>query len=257
MKTVTALALLLLLHTPASAQTDEMKTIAEQQRQILSTLNEIKGLLESNAAVRPPQPQPPAPPSALTLHDEAFRGQDGATVAIVEYADYECPYCGQYEHDIYPQISKDYIQTGKVRYFFRDLPLPMHPHAMVAAHAARCAGEQGKYWEMHDSLFAKQNAIRDVDMPDRAKQLGLDTAKFSECLSSNRYVDDINRSAAEAQNMGIEGTPTFFVGKLDSAGGVTNLKPIVGARPYEAFKSVIDGLLADGTVPGGGHLDGK
>jgi len=233
----------------------QLSVLGAQQQQIIDELNNLKQLLALNGAAHP-NPQPPAPPSALTLHDENFRGETGATVAIVEYADYECPYCGQYEHDIYPQISKDYIQTGKVKYFYRDMPLPMHAHAMIAARAARCAGEQGKYWEMHDSLFAKQNAIREADMPDRAKELGLDSAKFSECFSSNRYVDDINRSAAEGQNMGIEGTPTFFVGKLDSAGGVTNLKPIVGARPYEAFKSVLDELLADGTVPGS-HLDGK
>jgi protein-disulfide isomerase len=240
-----------------TALKEAAKNIGEQQRQIISSLNEIKQLLANKLDVLHPAAQPPGPPSALAIHDQSFRGKSDASVAIIEYADFECPYCGQYEHDIYPQISKDYIQTGKAKYFFRDLPLPMHPHAMIAARATRCAGEQGKYWEMHDSLFAKQNAIREADMPGRAKELGLDSAKFSECLSSNRYVDDINRSAVEAQNMGIEGTPTFFVGKLDSTGGVTNLKPIVGARPYEAFKSVIDGLLADGTVPGSGHLDGK
>src|SRR6266581_5372793 len=145
---------------PDKLQTSEVKTIVEQQRQILSTLDEIKQLL---AAVVRPVSQPPQPPSALSTQDEAFRGASSAAVAIVEYADFECPYCGQYEHEVYPQISKDYVQTGKVKYFFRDLPLPMHPRAMGAARAAHSAGEQGKYWEMHDSLFAKQNAIRDVD----------------------------------------------------------------------------------------------
>jgi protein-disulfide isomerase len=220
-----------------------MKTIAEQQRQILSSLNDIKQLLAANAGARP-APQPPAPPSALTTQRETFRGASGASVAIVEYADFECPYCGQYEHEVYPQIAKDYVQTGKVKYFFRDLPLPMHPRAMGAARAAHCAGEQGKYWEMHDSLFAKQNAIKDVDMPGRAQELGLDTAKFSECLSSDRYTGEINKSGAEAQKMGIGGTPTFFVGKVEPNGDVTNLKMIIGTRPYEAFKSAIEDSLA-------------
>lgn len=221
----------------------DVKTLQAQQQQIISQLNDIKQLLAANAGARP-APQPPAPPSALATQDEAFRGESGATVAIVEYADFECPYCGQYEHEVYPQISKDYIQTGKVKYFFRDLPLSMHPHAMGAARAARCAGEQGKFWEMHDSLFAKQNAIRDVDMPGRAQELGLDTAKFSECLSSDRYTDEINKSAAEAQKLGIGGTPTFFIGKVDPNGEVTNLKMIIGTRPYDAFKSAIDAALA-------------
>jgi len=250
MRLAICLLLISLTCTPIHAQ-EEMKTqnllilqnLQAQQQQIISELNDIKQLLAANAGVRP-APQPPAPPSKLSTQEQSFRGESGATVAIVEYADFECPYCGQYEHDVYPQLSKDYIQTGKVKYFFRDLPLPMHPRAMGAARAARCAGEQGKFWEMHDSLFAKQNAIRDVDMPGRAQELGLDTAKFSECLSSDRYTDEINKSAAEAQKLGIGGTPTFFVGKVDPNGDVTNLKTIIGTRPYEAFKSAIDDALA-------------
>ncbi len=222
---------------------DQIKTLADQQRQILSTLNDIKQLLAANAAVRS-APQPPAPPSAMATRDESFRGDSGATVVIVEYADFECPYCGQYEHETFPQLSKDYIQTGKVKYFYRDLPLPMHAHAMGAARAARCAGEQGKYWEMHDSLFAKQNAIREADMPGRAQELGLDAAKFAECLSSDRHTEEIKQSAAEAQKIGIGGTPTFFIGKVDANGDVTNLKTIIGMRPYDAFKSAIDDSLA-------------
>ncbi len=224
-------------------QTSEESQIKNLAEQILSSLNEIKQLLAANAAVRP-SPQPPAPPSALATQHEIFRGESGASVAVVEYADFECPYCGQYEREVYPQISKDYIQTGKVKYFFRDLPIPMHPHAMVAARAAHCAGEQGKFWEMHDSLFAKQNAIRDVDMPGRAQELGVDSAKFSECLSSDRYTAQINKGMEEAQKMGIEGTPTFFVGKVDPNGEVTNLKMIIGTRPYDAFKAVIEDTLA-------------
>ncbi len=115
---------------------------------------------------------------------------------------------------------------------------------MGAARAARCAGEQGKFWEMHDSLFAKQNTIRDVDMPGRAQELGLDTTKFSKCFASERYTDEIKQGAAEAQKMGIGGTPTFFIGKIDSSGEVTNLKTIIGMRPYDAFKSAIEDSLA-------------
>src|SRR5438445_5531866 len=97
-----------------------LRTLQLQEQQILSSLNEIKQLLAANAAGRP-VPQLPTPPSALATQDEPFRGDNGATVAIVEYADFECPFCGQYEHDVFPQLSKDYIQTGEVKYFFRDL----------------------------------------------------------------------------------------------------------------------------------------
>jgi protein-disulfide isomerase len=250
---VLGLSLLLVLafscHGPIHAQETKpqdlliLQNLQAQQQQIISQLNDIKQLLAANAGVRP-APQPPAPPSALATQDESFRGENGASVAIVEYADFECPYCGQYEHEVYPHILSDYIQTGKVKYFFRDLPLPMHPHAMVAARAARCAGEQGKFWEMHDSLFAKQNAIRDVDMPGRAQELGLDEAKFSKCLSSDRHTDEINQSVAEAQKLGIGGTPTFFIGNIDPNGEVTNLKMIMGVRPYDVFKSAVEDSLA-------------
>jgi protein-disulfide isomerase len=241
------LALVLTASNRVSAQDEsalkgDIAVIKNQQQQIIGELNELKRLITANVGVRP-GPQPPAPPSELATPDQSFQGDSGAAVAIIEYADFECPYCGQYERDIYPQIFSDYIETGKVKYFYRDLPLPMHPHAMVAARAARCAGEQGKFWEMHDSLFAKQNAIREVDMPGRAQELGLDTTKFSECLSSDRHTDEIKQSAAEAQKMGIGGTPTFFIGKVDPKGDVTNLKMIIGARPYDAFKSVIDDAL--------------
>jgi protein-disulfide isomerase len=221
----------------------EVMTVGAAQQQIIRQLTEITQLLAANAAMRQ-RPRPQTPPSSLATQDESFRGQSGASVAIVEYADFECPYCGQYEHDVYPEISRDYIQTGKVKYFYRDLPLPMHPHAIIAARAAHCAGEQGKYWEMHDSLFAKQNALRDVDMPDRAQEVRLDTAKFSDCLSSNRYKDEIKQSAMEAEKMGIQTTPTFFIGAAGADGEVRNLKMIIGARPYDDFKSVIDGLLS-------------
>lgn len=102
---------------------------------------------------------------------------------------------------------------------------------------------------MHDSLFAKQNAIRDVDMPGRAQELGLDKVKFSECLSSDRYSDEINKSAADAQKLGIGGTPTFFIGKIDSSGEVTDFKTIIGTRPYDVFKSAIDDSLASKAAP--------
>jgi protein-disulfide isomerase len=218
----------------------QVTALAKQQQEILDRLNELKQLI--TASVSRPGPQLPAP-SAIASKNENFRGASNATIAIIEYADFECPFCGEYEHDTYPQISKDYIQTGKVKYFFCDLPLSVHPHAMGAARAARCAGEQGKFWEMHDSLYAKQNALRDVDMPDRALELGLDKTKFSECLVSDRYTNEIKQSMAEAQKMGIAGTPMFFIGKIEANGQLTNMKPIIGARPYETFKAAIDALL--------------
>ncbi|HUA19870.1 MAG TPA: thioredoxin domain-containing protein [Bryobacteraceae bacterium] len=217
----------------------QMNALQEKQGQILDSINDLKRLLRL-APGRSPLLQTPA---TVTLTGELFRGAAAARVGIVEYSDFECPFCGQYMRVSYPQILAEYIRTGKIKYFYRDFPLPIHPHAIMAARAARCAGDQDKFWEMHDSLFSNQTALAEREILDRAPSLGLDAPKFAECLSSRRYADDIQKSTSDAQKMGILGTPIFILGVLN--GDVMDVKKtILGARPYEAFKSVIDELLA-------------
>jgi len=219
---------------------NDMKTLESEQQQIIDQLSELKKLLVSSSTGAPAQP--PLPPTTLDVHGEAFRGSNSARVAIIEYADFECPYCGQYARQIYPQILENYINTGKVKYFYRDLPLSMHPHALVAARAARCAGEQGKYWEIHDDLFSNQSALGLNEISARAQELGVDGGKLSECLSSDRYAQNIHKSMSEAQTLGIEGTPTFFMGKID--GDTVKIdKAIKGASAFAIFKSFLDALL--------------
>jgi protein-disulfide isomerase len=220
-----------------SALRTDIRALQAEQQQIITRLDELKQLLQPNG-------QSPAPVSSVSVRGETFRGDNNARVALIEYADFECPYCGEYERKAFPQILSDYIQTGKVKYFYRDLPLPMHARALPAARAARCAGEQGKYWEMHDSLFAKQNALSVPALLDRAQTLGLDTAKFTECQSSEKYTADIQKSVSDAQKMGIDGTPTFFLGVVEPSGDVTIEKRLQGAAPFDVFKTEIDALLA-------------
>jgi protein-disulfide isomerase len=215
----------------------KINDLGSTQRQILDQLDELKKLLQATG-----QPIPPQPPRTLDIHGEDFRGNPGAHVAIIEYADFECPYCGEYEHKVFPHLLSDYIQTGKVKYFYRDLPLSIHGRALPAARAARCAGEQGKYWEMHDSLFAKQNALSAPALLERAQTLGLDKEKFTECLSSDRYNEDIRKSISDAEKFGIDGTPTFFIGTIE--GDVVNIKAgIKGTSPVDVFKTDLDALL--------------
>ena len=222
-----------------SALRTDIRALQAEQQQIITRLDELKQLLQANG-----QSVRPQPPSTLDIHGEHFRGDGGARVAIIEYADFECPYCGEFEQKTFPQLLSDYIATGKVKYFYRDLPLPMHARALPAARAARCAGEQGKYWEMHDSLFAKQNSLSAPALLDRAQTLGLDTAKFTECQSSEKYTADIQKSVSGAQKMGIDGTPTFFLGVVEPGGDVTIEKRLQGAAPFDVFKTEIDALLA-------------
>jgi protein-disulfide isomerase len=219
---------------------NDVQLLKTQQQQILDGLNELKKLAKVSNG--PPLIKAP---ETLSVAGEPFRGETQASVAIIEYADFECPFCRHFEHDTYPQIRDAYIKTGKVRYFYRDLPLPFHEHSMPAARATRCAAEQGKLWEMHDSLFTDPASLNPRDIDSRAGKLGLDVTSLDACVASERFADVIRRSINEATDMQISGTPTFLIGTLGSHGEIVKVRnAVVGARPFETFKAAIDPLLA-------------
>lgn len=223
----------------------DVKAIEDKQQQIIDQLNELKRLLQVNSGVGPLF----KPPASIGVKGEPFEGNSTAHIAIIEYGDFECPACGAFSREVYPQIVTNYIKTEKVKYFYRDFTMTIHPHAIPAARAAHCAGEQGKFWEMHDSLFANQAALAEKDLADRARGLGLDAAALMQCLSSDRYLDAIRKSSAEAQAMGVNATPTFLLGVMSANGDVVKIeKTVVGAYPYATFKVFLDNLLASETV---------
>jgi protein-disulfide isomerase len=227
----------------ASLRSD-VRALQAQQKEIVSRLDQLKQLLQANDhRTSSAASSAPKPPTTLDIQGDIFRGDSNARVAIIEYADFECPYCREYERTVFPQLLSDYIRNGKVKYVYRDLTLPIHPFAIPAARAARCAGEQGKFWEMHDNIFAKQGSPSAPAFVERAKALGLDGGKFAECFSSDRYTEDISKSVSYAQTLGIEGTPTFFIGTID--GDTVNIKKAIqGGPPFEVFKTNLDALLA-------------
>ncbi|MDA2916915.1 DsbA family protein [Nitrospinae bacterium AH_259_B05_G02_I21] len=145
-----------------------------------------------------------------------------------------------------PQIERDYIETGKVKYVARDFPIErIHKDAFKAAEAANCAGEQGKYWEMHSRLFANRTALALKDLSGYAKALGLDMARFQQCLDSGKQAKEIRKDIADARKAGVRGTPTFFLGLTEPGKPtVKSLRVIRGARPYSSFKEAIDSLLS-------------
>jgi protein-disulfide isomerase len=159
------------------------------------------------------------------------KGPAAAPVTIVEFSDFQCPFCSKAEETV-TKVLKTY--DGKVRVVFRDFPLPFHPQAVKAAEAAHCAGDQGKYWEMHEKLFANQKALEPPALKGYAKALSLDQGKFDKCLDSGdkAKVVDSNRKAGE--KVGVTGTPAFFV----------NGYQLSGAQPFEEFKTIIDAELA-------------
>jgi len=184
-------------------------------------------------------------PVHMSVADAPMLGRAEAPVTLVEFSDYECPFCQRFFAMTFPALKKDYVDTGKVRYVFRDFPLDqIHPQARRLAEAAHCAAEDGKYWEMHDLLFQNQKALTPSQLDEHARTVGLNVEKFDECLSSGRYAARVQRGLADGAAVGAQGTPSFVVGTT-KAGDVVEGTPIRGAQSLEVFRRIIDQKLAE------------
>ena len=187
-----------------------------------------------NAVNNTPVPRVTPTPAPVKLNvsadDDPSKGSKDAPVTMIEFSDFECPFCERFFIQTLPQIEKDYIQTGKVRMIYRDFPLNFHKNATKAAEAAECAEEQGKFWEYHDKLYENQNALGNVSLKQYAKDLGLNVADFTFCLDSGKKTQEVKKDVQDGISYGIQGTPTFFINGIK----------LVGAQPYENFKQVIE-----------------
>ncbi len=202
--------------------------------------NELYAELTKNAKEKadapPPQPQRPGEPDQNTVYkalieDAPVKGPKNAKVTIVEFSDFQCPFCGRVE----PTITK-VLETypHDVRVAFKQLPLPFHDKAHVAAEAALAAKAQGKFWEMHDKLFGNQQALDRASLEKYAGEIGLNVNQFKSELDSGKWKQKVDTELAEGNKIGARGTPSFFI----------NGKPFVGAQPFESFKAKIDAELA-------------
>jgi protein-disulfide isomerase len=162
----------------------------------------------------------------LNLNDTPVRGRAGAPVTIVEYADYECPYCQQVQPTL-DKVEAEY--KGRIAFAYKDLPLPMHPHAQKAAEAAQCAGVQKKYWEYHD-LLMKTKQLEVPELKNAARQLNLDAKQFDACVDSGVRAEAVRATIDEAQKLGLQGTPSFFI----------NGRYVTGNLSYDQFKQLLD-----------------
>jgi protein-disulfide isomerase len=164
-------------------------------------------------------------------------GAENAKITIIEFSDYQCPYCKRWNDEVFDRLLQEY--PDDVRFVYRDFPLTsIHPEAFPAAEAANCAGEQGDYWQYHRALFSEKYGLGQSAYEKYAAELSLDTNAFAQCLSENRYSDEITADMNFAADLGISSTPTFFVNGI----------ALVGAQPYDVFKQVIDLELA-GKIP--------
>jgi len=240
-----------------AGQDDDVKkriaALEAVQQAILKELQEIRAMLLARPIAQPaatpttggvvPTVQA-APNIDLETTDAPSLGPVSAKITIVEFSDFQCPFCGRYSRDTFPQVERDYVSAGKIRYVFRHYPLErIHPRALKAAEAGECAHQQGKFWEMHTRLFANQQALAESDLVKSAEALGLNSAAFQQCLAG-RTTERIRHDQADGSRAGISGTPMFFLGTTMTDGKVHVLRKLSGAKPYAAFKAAIDEMLA-------------
>lgn len=176
-----------------------------------------------------------------------YKGTADAPVTLVEFSDYQCPYCRKHFYKVMPRIVKDFVSTGKVKYVMREFPIAkLHPKAAKASEGALCAGDQGKYWQMHDLIIANPRRVGPRQLKAHAQKLGLDAADFGSCLDSGQHTGTVSAGIAAGEAAGVPGTPGFFVGLTDprDSDRVTSLTFIRGAQDYVVFKRAIEAALS-------------
>jgi protein-disulfide isomerase len=227
---------------PLGAQVGPDPGITRQQGdQILQELRQIRQLLERNGKPQAgPQEEPPVRAKVTDLSGVSMLGSKNAPLTIVEYTDYQCPFCQRFHVASFPEIKRNYIDTGKVRFFSKDLPLDFHPNAMRAAQSARCAGEQGKFWELRDVMGQNPDKLDMDHIVGFADGLKMDSKALKACVDSGKYKDAVQTDVLEAMKIGANGTPTFIVGKSVENGVDGEL--VVGAMPFQVFEEKLKAL---------------
>jgi protein-disulfide isomerase len=258
MKRCLAALLILAAASAALAQApqpapEDLAAIKADLERIKSDLAALKSQLEQVLRLVAQRPGPggggpgpgaaPSAPVRASLAAAPMLGRADAPVTLVEFSDYQCPFCQRFFATVLPVLKKEYIDTGKVRYVFRDFPLDqLHPQARKAAEAAHCAGEQGRYWEMHEVLFRNQRSLAATQLAEHAPAAGVNGTKLDECLASGRYAARVAQGVTDGAAIGVKGTPAFVVGKT-MAGDFVHGTPIRGAQPLETFRRIIDQTL--------------
>ena len=212
-----------------------------------SELQQAISSLESKIESSQPTPQQAPQPVRISLDDDPIRGDPDAPITIIEFSDFQCPFCARFHIQTLPSLLEEYISVGKVNLVYRDFPIQsIHPNALPAAVAAECADDQGKYWEYHDMLFEKQSSWARLDsnsaistFSQYATDIGLEKEQFDSCLGSGKYLEEVQGDLRDGREYEITGTPGFFIGN-EKIGFVK----LNGAQPFESFKRIIDAQLA-------------
>ena len=240
-----ALPLVLLLPLVAQTRKDAKSgkdegITREQADEILDELRQIRQLLEKQLE-KSGEPLPTK--TRLNLDGFPMLGKKDAPITVVEFTDYQCPYCRQFHTTVFSELKKNFIDTGKVRFYSRDLPLDsIHPDAVRAAQAARCAADQGEFWAMRDTMGQNPGKLDLESLIADAAQLKMNVDTFRTCVQSQKYKEAVQTDVLEAMKIGAEATPTFVVGKSTATGVEGEL--LVGAQPLGEFVKAFNKLDA-------------
>jgi protein-disulfide isomerase len=187
-------------------------------------------------------PSPPLPEKPVSLAGAATRGSASAKLAIIEFSDFQCPYCLRFFTETLPRLNEAYVRNGEVLMAFRHLPLEgIHPVAVKAAEAAECAGREGKFWEMHGRLFQSGQTLAERSLYDHATAIGLNTLTFSKCIGGEQTAK-VRADLDTAKKLGLTGTPSFLIGVLRPDSQVDVKSVLFGAQPFEAFSAELEKL---------------
>jgi protein-disulfide isomerase len=214
------------------------KEVADLKREVAVLSRRVEQLSGGSKVQRPPQIR-----QSVSFAGNPRLGSSDAKIAMIEFSDFQCPFCRRYHNRTFDQIKQRYVDTGKLIYVYRDFPLPSHRQAPMAAVAANCAGKQGAYWAMQRSLYAPGAQLSRDYYLSSAKRLGLKPKKFEKCLSDRSQMDEVTRDTRYGASLGIRGTPAFFIGRVDGE-KIVEVTPVIGAQPLSAFTRAIDQALA-------------
>lgn len=196
------------------------------------------------ASAQPPQPVTDVTPMDISIADAPVQGDANAKLAILEFSDFQCPYCGKYAKETYQQLKGEFVAAGKVKYVFVNLPLSSHQYARGAAEAAECAHVQGRFWPMHDRLFAQQELLAPANLEAHAQAVGLDAQSFATCLAGTAP-SLVDKDRELAKRLGVRSTPTFLIGTVNPDGTVRVTKQISGAHQATVFRQALQAMGTD------------
>jgi len=225
--------------TAAVGDSKAVDAILEELKAIRQVLEKIEKQGQAGGQQRPAKPTT----ATVAIANKPGMGSESAPVTVVEFADYQCPFCLRFTKTTFPYLKRDYIDTGKVRWVALNMPLSFHKDARKAAQAAHCAGEQDKFWEMREELFKHPQQISEEHLPTHAASVGIDVEAFKACMASDRHLADIDQDAKDASAVNLTGTPSFIIGK--TASDKITGQVIIGAQPLNVFSDAIKKALGE------------